>query len=388
MNRRQEIISILTKCASDSTLSTEESKQLADWKALSKANEQLFEELTNEESKLKHLKTFSIIDVENDWDKLKNRLAPKVKKTTLFRKYLPYAAILGTGLFLYLTNYYINRPKPESIAHVNKETLHDIQAATEGATLILADGRTVELDQKTTIRNNQGLTFNSTGSELQITVDPDKVSDPSATNVMIVPKGAYYTVVLSDQTKVWVNANSKLTFPSSFSGPERRVQIDGEAFFEVSHDAKHPFIVETNGTQVQVLGTKFNVNAYTDHVKTTLEEGKVQQISNRQKVTLTPGQYAEWDGNNLQVALANLAKDLAWKNKEFRFENDDMIHIAYELSRWYDVQVKFVGDIDMKKQYSGSMSRNLSLSKVLNVLQFGSDFDFEIRDKELLIKNK
>jgi len=387
MNHRKEIINILTKCASSSPLSVEEAKILAEWKANSQGNEQLHNELTNEKIKSAELKLFSEIDVDSDWEELRERLAPKTSlQSTLWRRLLPYAAMLCTGLFLYLAHYYLTRTEIPSVAQI-KET-HDVQTATQGATLILADGQTIKLDKKTKINNSQGVTLNATASELQIATLPHKDTDPSASNVIIVPKGAYYTVVLADHTKVWLNANSKLTFPSSFTTDERRIKIEGEAFFDVSHDEKKPFIVEAQHTQIRVLGTKFNVNAYTDHIRTSLQQGKVQLASNYQKAILAPGQYGEWDGLKFKIAPANLTKDLAWKNNEFRFENDDIIHIAYELSRWYDVKVKFIGNIDMKKQYSGSMSRDLSLAKVLNVLQFGSDFEFKIQDRELLIMSK
>lgn len=388
MNRRKEITQILSKCFTESLLSAEESKILTDWRNQSDANEKLFEELTNAEEKMKHLKMFSDVDMESDWNKVKDKLKPKVYRFNLFRRLLPYAAALLIGLFLYLTNHYLRPTETDTIVHNRENIKNDVQAAVQGATLILADGRSITLDQHKNISNNQGMNLNTTGNELQITIDPNEISAPTALNQMVVPKGAYYTVVLADQTKVWVNANSKLTFPNAFSGTERRVKIEGEAYFDVSHDALHPFVVEANGTEVRVLGTKFNVNAYNDRVRTTLEQGKVELLSKGQKTLLNPGQHGEWNGEKFDINKANLAKELAWKNKEFRFENDDMIQIAYELSRWYDVQVKFAGDIDMKKQYSGSMSRDLSLAKVLNVLQFGSDFDFEIRDKELIIKNK
>lgn len=389
MNLRNDIINILTKCATGAALSVEESILLEGWKAESNENRELFNELMLENSRIEQLKVYAAIDVDNDWLTLQGRLNPIVlKKQTWLYKVLPYAAALGIGLFLYLAYYYNTAPKDAPIIAQIDSVQNDVNAATQGATLVLADGRRVELDQKANITNNQGVTLNSTGTELQVAVDPNEVATPSAPNVIIVPKGAFYTVILADQTKVWVNANSKLTFPSAFTSAERRVKIEGEAYFEVSPDSKRPFFVDAKDMQIKVLGTKFNVNAYADHVKTTLEEGKVNLLTDKINKTLIPGQMSIWDGRTIKVGPANLAKEMAWKNKEFRFENDDIVHIAYELSRWYDVQVKFVGNIDMKKQYSGNMSRELSLAKVLNVLQFGSDFKFKIQDKELLIMSK
>lgn len=370
-------------------LSAAEYAQLQTWIAESPENSLLFSELTDEGARLPNLNIFSKVDVDTEWSNLKDQLSTtKSHKPFGFRKLLPYAAAISVGLLLYMVNYYYSNPKSAKPVVAVAKDVHDVQAATQGATLTLADGRTIRLDQKTAISEENGLFLNASGSELKIASDPATEADPTAINIMTVPKGAYYTVILADDTKVWVNANSKLTFPTNFSTGQRRVKLEGEAFFEVNHDPQHPFIVEANGTETQVLGTRFNVNAYSEKVKTTLEQGKVAFAAHHQKATLLPGQYAAWTGESMHVATANLGKELAWKNKEFRFENDDMIHIAYELSRWYDVQVKFAGDIDLKKQYSGSMSRELSLAQVLNVLQFGSDFDFEIHDKQLLIKNK
>lgn len=389
MNNSKDIIPILTRCSLGAPLSEAELKVLEDWKAGSGKNARLFEELTDEGAKARHLKVFSSIDQDQDWNNMKKRMqAQKRPKVYFFRKAMPYAAAVLIGLLLYLGKYIYSEYRQTEVGRQLSKSMPAIPPASKNATLILSNGHEVSLNPHTNIKNNQGLSLTSTDKELQVTVSPGGQANPAALNVLIVPRGAYYSIVLSDHTKVWVNANSKLSFPNVFAKNERRVKVEGEAFFEVSHDPEHPFYVEAKGVQVKVLGTKFNVNAYAENVKTTLENGKVELLSNHQRAVLLPGQSAEWNQGKLQIRPANMAKELAWKQGEFHFENDDIEHIASELSRWYDVQIKFAGNVNRKKQYSGTMSRSLPLANVLNVLRFASDLDFEIQERELMIRSK
>ena len=181
---------------------------------------------------------------------------------------------------------------------------------------------------------------------------------------------------------------SRLKFPESFGSGERKVQLDGEAYFEVSKDVDRPFIVQANGTDVKVLGTHFNVDAYSKKVRTTLEEGKVEVSNADLAIILQPGEFAESVDGRLNKGYADLAKDLAWHNNEFYFNKDNVQSIVDQLSNWYDVEAKFDQGVNRNKAITGSVDRNVPLSQVLEMLEYVSDLRFKIDGDQLIIKNK
>jgi len=193
---------------------------------------------------------------------------------------------------------------------------------------------------------------------------------------------------LSDGTKVWVNAVSQLKFPVQFAGHERRIYLEGEAYFEVAKDAQRPFIVESNGSTIKVIGTHFNVNSYLRSVRTTLLEGKVEVAAGNEKMILFPGEYSASSEEGVKKGKADLKREMAWKNNEFYFKGDNIAQIAAELSRWYDLDVAFIGQISFDKGYSGSIERDVNLSQVLDMLSYVSHLDFDIDGKKLTIINK
>lgn len=383
-----QIVHLLTKHSLGKELTLFESEQLQKWRAQSIDNEALYQNLQQADFKSKQLHILDQIIIQEEWEKFQAHINPtKRKKITPLKRLIPYAAALLIGALLVFSvkRLTLKVQKQESkIAqqHNNKE----VAPAVVGAQLLLSDGSTLTLDQQTNINNKQGLSLKSVDNTLAISNTSSTATLVEQQNTLLVPKGFHYRIMLPDETKVWVNANSKLVFPTYFNQKERRVKLEGEAYFEVSHHPEQPFIVESLGTETRVLGTNFNINAYDKIVKTTLASGKVEFSVSNQKSLLTPGHQAEWKNNKLSNKPIDIQKELAWKNEEFYFMKDNIVQIAYVLSRWYDVEIKFVGDIDLDKVYSGSMSRNLPLSQVLEVLKFGADFQFEITGKELIIK--
>jgi len=174
--------------------------------------------------------------------------------------------------------------------------------------------------------------------------------------------------MLPDGTQVWLNAASSITYPVAFTGKQRNVKISREAYFEVMQDKEKPFVVEVDGGMpVEVLGTHFNVNSYTDEgaVKTTLLEGSVRV---GQGVVLKPGQQVWADGQRLSVrSNINMDKVMAWKNGLFNFEDASLQEVMRQLERWYDITVVYEGRIP-DIQFEGEISRNINLSNLLRVL--------------------
>ncbi|HEY9259959.1 FecR family protein, partial [Chitinophaga sp.] len=200
-----------------------------------------------------------------------------------------------------------------------------------------------------------------------------------------------YQLVLADGSSVWLNAASSVRFPAAFSGNVRRVEITGEAYFEVApllrNGKKVPFIVSTHGMEVQVLGTHFNVNAYPDErtIKTTLLEGSVIVTKGKTKQLLKPGEQARLDpGNNLVLYKdVDTDREIAWKNGYFSFDQADLSSVMRQISRWYDVDIVYAGQVP-DRHFGGEISRTSRVSEVLKILE-ESKVHFKIEEKRIIV---
>lgn len=208
-------------------------------------------------------------------------------------------------------------------------------------------------------------------------------------NTISTPRGGSYEIVLPDGSKVWLNAASSVRFPTVFAGEKREVQITGEAYFEVAGDAAKPFVVKQGEVEIQVLGTRFNVMAYHNEpdVKVTLLEGAVrvkQQATGREQM-MKPGEQAQigQDGRMRLVAGADVKETVAWKNNLFWFDNDDVQAVMRQLSRWYDADIVIKDDIP--DLFTGSIPRDMTFSKVFEVLQQTGSIQYKIEDNKTVI---
>lgn len=272
----------------------------------------------------------------------------------------------------------------------------DFQPGKEGAILTLSDGTQVVLDSL----GNSRETITIDGVSLQIKdgqltyADADAAQTKTIYNTMTTPKGRQFQLVLSDGTKVWLNAASSITYPVAFvANGTREVSISGEAYFEVTRSKDKPFVVSITNqpTKVQVLGTKFNVNAYGDHadIQTTLLAGKVVVEHHNAQKTLVPGQQASTyaTANNIDIATnIDPAHIIAWKDDIFSFKDVRLDAIMKELARWYDIEVKFQGKIPPQK-YSGKIGKNLTLQQVLSLLG-ATNIKYTVEgDRTIIINN-
>jgi ferric-dicitrate binding protein FerR (iron transport regulator) len=303
------------------------------------------------------------------------------------------------------TYYLFNQSSASLPAATVAAVMNDVKPGTEGAMLTLADGRQVLLDSlgngiiamqgNAEIKLNDGqLVYNKAGKGSALN------AGATVYNTMSTPRGRQFQLMLPDGTKVWLNAASSLTYPVAFTGKERKVAITGEAYFEVAKNAHLPFRVTINDqTEVEVLGTHFNVNAYSDEevIKTTLLEGSVKvkhaakpQISDLRlptSVVLTPGQQAQVSGKDSTVKLvkeANVNEAMAWKNGTFSFTNADLPAVMRQLSRWYNIEIEYKGDIP-GGTFSGEIGRSLTLDQVLKGLTTTRIHYHIEKDNKLLI---
>lgn len=209
-------------------------------------------------------------------------------------------------------------------------------------------------------------------------------------NTIQTPRSGQYKVLLPDGTKVWMNSMTTLRFPVTFDPVERSVELSGEAYFEVAKATlsgrRIPFRVKSNGQVIEVTGTRFNVNTYSDdsYIKTTLLEGGVNVVAelNGKSVELKPGEQSlvknKADGKEvISVRKADIEGDIAWTSGYFHFRETGLKEVMQQLIRWYDIEVEYVGNPAGEK-FSGYVSRNVSLSNVLSMLEQGSDVKFEL----------
>ena len=259
----------------------------------------------------------------------------------------------------------------QSSIEVASKGSDDKEPGKTGAILTLSNGSKIVLDSVgnglLTNQNNTAVSKKNGGVVYTASSDAETVY-----NTMTTPRARQYNLELSDGTKVWLNASSSITFPTSFAANERKVILTGEAYFEVAKDKKRPFRVSVNDMQVNVLGTHFNVNAYGDEdaVNTTLLEGSVLLTEKGKKLLLKPGQQAQTEKSGAIVLKdnVNLEEVMGWKNGVFYFENASLQAVLRQVSRWYDVDVVFEKGVPTRT-FEGEIQRNLQLSQVLKILE-------------------
>jgi ferric-dicitrate binding protein FerR (iron transport regulator) len=322
-------------------------------------------------------------------DKISAESKPVRRRVIPLRKIAVAATVMGLLLLSTFLLYNRNTSKETANAEVDKRRFkNDVLPGGDKATLTLADGSTVVLDDA---RNG---TLAQQGSSKVIKVDGKLMYDPANNNskeivynTISTPNGGQYQLELPDGSLVWLNATSSIHFPTSFVGKERRVEVTGEAYFEVAKNRDMPFIVTVNGSEVQVLGTHFNVNAYSDedNVKTTLLEGSVKFVSGTNINMLGPGQQSQLASNGLIKVVSNVDVDevVAWKNGMFDFDNAGIETVMRQLSRWYDVEIEYKGKTD--DQFIAEMRRNIKLSDALKALELTGKVKFEIQGKKIIV---
>ncbi|WP_316841343.1 FecR family protein [Pedobacter gandavensis] len=268
---------------------------------------------------------------------------------------------------------------------------NDVDPGGNKATLTLADGSKISLTDAGNgeLAKQSGVSISkSKNGELVYSIVASETKQ-HVFNTISTPRGGVYQVNLPDGTKVWLNAASSIKFPTTFAHlSERKVELEGEAYFEVAKNKKLPFIVSTEGQQVKVLGTHFNINSYDDEdeVKTTLLEGSVEVFAGN-TMLLKPGQQANVNrigSGNVKVSAANIAQVMAWKNGFFHFEKDNLHAVMRQLSRWYDVEVVY--EVDRHDdEFMGDIPRGIKLSEVLKMLSFEGT-QFKIDGNKLIVK--
>ena len=322
-------------------------------------------------------------------DKIELESKDKKRRVIPLRRIAIAASVIGLLLIsVFLLKEEIGKKETAKSETNQQRFKNDVSPGGDKATLTLADGSTIVLDEAQNGTLTQQGNSKIIKHDGRLSYDPmNKSSREIVYNTISTPKGGQYQLELPDGSQVWLNATSSIHFPTSFIGTERRIEITGEAYFEIAKNPNMPFIVTVNKAEVHVLGTHFNVNAYNDEddVRTTLLEGSVRFVNAGNTNILKPGQQAQLtkDGMTKVVSDVDVDNVVAWKNGMFDFENAGIETVMRQLSRWYDVEIEYKGKTD--DLFIAEMRRNIKLSDALKALELTGKVKFDIQDKKIIV---
>lgn len=311
---------------------------------------------------------------------------------TYGKRWLYYGIAASVAFISFLFFYSNIKEEPAGVPAnmiAKAQTQKDIQPGTRKASLTMGDGSVISLDSAavTQLKEGDGTTIDKQYGKLVYNKAAGH-SNEVFYNILDIPRGAEYELVLPDGSKVWLNAASSLKFPTRFIEKERKVYLSGEAYFEIAKNAEQPFkVVTPENMEVEVTGTHFNVMAYPDEefIKTTLAEGRVNIRNGKSVTSLIPLQQAALKKytQRVDVKKVDIDKEIAWKNGMIQFNDDDLPSIMRQLSRWYDVEVSFHGSIPARR-YRGSIPRRATLSEVMQILKLAG-VSYRLNNRTMVI---
>jgi len=397
---KDRIIYLLNQYANEKA-SREEVEEMFEWMRLAESEEALKSMIAEE-----WLEDGNTLPGKRDWEKIWAVVRAgtvegrRARLFSIARAGVAAALVLmlGGGVLYWVTGKRRAAvPAPVASGHYK----NDIVPGGNKAMLTLANGSTIVLDSA------QDGTLAQQGSTKIIKLDggalayraaagsKGQTTEQTGFNTIATPRGGQYRIILPDGSKVWLNAASSLRFPAAFTGTERTVELTGEAYFEIAKNAEKPFHVKVpsgvtagESMDVEVLGTSFNVMAYTNEEKihTTLLEGKVKVKQGAMAENLSPGRQAIVDQNTsaIEVADANIEQTVAWKDGLFRFKETDIRELMRQVERWYDVDVVYRTDRG-DQDFTGVVSRNKNVSTLLQMLELTGTVHFKIEGKRIIV---
>ncbi len=387
----QRIAELIFKSIQDK-LSKEEQKFLANWISEDESNRELYNKLRNLEGFPEWMNSYKRFMENSDWNDIEKKIAKPTRKLVL--QVLSYAAIflaiISIGSYFLFFN--------TSRNHIPPQESHIIHPGTSRAILSFDDGRKISLDSSSSM-----VLTEPDGTIIQkskATVDYSNMSDESQNikstfNTISTPRGSEFSVVLSDGSRVFLNSMSSIRYPVKFDSNKRIIELKGEAFFDVKNLKNKPFIVKVNSVNIEVLGTSFNINAYTDtdEVITTLVEGNVKVKETGEpdnSKMLQPNQQSTFDlktgENTVRTVNVNLYTD--WKNGKFNFHNESLETIMTVLSRWYEINVEYDNSDIKQMVFSGSMERYENLTKILDIIEATKKVNYTFKNDSTLLFTK
>ena len=360
-----------------------ETEELQKWQKEHKNNQHFYQKISSPSYLEQGLQEYSQYDSRHAWEQMKLQIQNRKKR--FIRRLLPYAAIvilLISTVILTRFQYPAKSPEPQIT------TTKLIRPGSSKAQLILSDGQQIELEAGNgrLCRPIEGENFLNDGKLLDYRQQPFTKENVTL-HTLRTPRGGEYQLVLSDGTRIWMNADSELVYPEHFTGPRRKVELKGEAYFEVAQNTECPFHVVVGDMEVKVLGTSFNISAYPNAKRqTTLAEGSVTVHWQQQEMLIRPGQQVTESNEGLQVKQVNVANYTGWKDRRFIYENQNLGEVLKELERWYDVEIITADQTIGTLHLTANLPKYENIDKVLNIIEYAACVKFEIKNRKIIIR--
>lgn len=384
MEQEYKIAALIQRYVSGNA-TEEERNEVERWMAESEEHGVLMEKFRSDAFWQEQLAEHDIFDVEVAFKRFRKSKREKERRLLVYRV-AGVAAVLLVVLGVAVYSWIRKETGPENMAQL----VEVLSPGSSRATLILAGGKEVHLNDSMHLEiKEQMAMIKVKGDEVYYSEDAEYADSSDlqpSINKVVTSRGGEYKLILSDGTKVWLNADSRFEFPSKFVGQERCVYVEGEVYFEVAKDVSHPFVVTTKQAKVRVLGTSFNVRAYPDEIyRTTLLEGCVEVLYKKDVVKLQPHEQWILDEGVRRVAPVNVRMAASWKNGSFAFDDEPLLNVFQELERWYDVHVFIANEEIREMKFTGIFPRYANMDKVLNIVELATGVSCKVSNRTIVI---
>lgn len=367
-------------------LSESEERQLSGWRKVSDENERAFQRMISEDFYTIGMEKLEMYDSRVAYGRFLQKKYQQRRKRRFLINMARVAAVALPFVIALVLYVGLNREEEQM---VRPSLASNILPGTSKAVLTLANGQMIPLGKEATDSTiiTDGTQISASGSG--VTYASGVESESVVYNKLEIPRGGEFCLTLSDGTRVWLNSETSIQYPVAFGAKERRVFVQGEAYFEVAKDAKKPFTVQFMSSSVTVLGTSFNIRAYSEEKRsqTTLAEGSVRIYSPGSSMLLKPGEQAEVSALSGEMVKqeVEVKNFTSWKDGRFVFEQQPLEDIMRTLERWYDIRVIFKDEGAKRISLSGNMKRYGDFSQVMKMLQMTGDVRFELHGNDVYI---
>ena len=369
----------------DETMTPEEEVEFQRWLDTSVANRVLLDRIRDERILLNKIRFAERNDKGKGWDNIQKKIR---KSPGIFIRFMRYVAVLVTIMLIGVAVYQVVDCRKEDDNGLLARKQPMSMKGGYRAYLELVTGERLVLDSTSNVTTRiEGAVIKAENKGTVIVDEQktDSVTESVEYNRLVIPRGGEYKIVLADGSQVWINSQSVLEFPACFVGKERRVRLQGEAYFEVSKNVEKPFIVDMGNKEIRVLGTSFNVNDYDGKFVTTLVSGKVQVFVNDKDYVLTSSMQVRVEGDDVFVEEVDVREFTAWKDGLFVFKKQKLREVMDILSRWYDVDV-FYQNLELQNlHFTGTIQRHSEISGMLKFLEKTDMVKFTINGNTLVV---
>lgn len=370
-------------------LTQSEKEMLSEWLKKSDRNQKIYHQIINGNNLSERNRLYESVDVNQGWYKVSKSLNFD-RKIRLIRLIVKYAAAILLPVLLGVTAHWYLNDQSKTV----NQAIVEIKPGSKNAVLVMADGKSVDLAivAEQSLVEHDGTVIKNTKDELNYKSRDLKNNKSVLYNTLIVPQGGEYNLILSDGSRIMVNSMSKLIFPVQFTGNIREVRLEeGEAYFEIAKNKSKPFIVSVKGVKVEVLGTSFNIKAYSNdnNFYTTLVEGKVKFQTGDQTVNqyyLEPDQQAVYSplSDEVTIRKVDASQFVQWTIGRYSFTNESLDEIMKMLSRWYDFNYQYEDETLKQIRFEGGLNKYESIDPILDIISKTGKVHVKVQGKEII----